>query len=105
MRGCCRFCSFFYHELPGLKSIQHGLCGLSWGYPAGGVSDILAHLVARRLSERLGEAFVQDAIWSAPRAAADYVRFCFADPTNADAFMAEFGASGLRLSHARNETR
>src|SRR5215472_17519904 len=28
------------------------------GYPAGGVSDILARLVAQRLSERLGQPFV-----------------------------------------------
>jgi tripartite-type tricarboxylate transporter receptor subunit TctC len=30
------------------------------GYPAGGVSDILARLVGQRLSERLGRAFVVD---------------------------------------------
>jgi tripartite-type tricarboxylate transporter receptor subunit TctC len=28
------------------------------GYPAGGVSDILARLVGRKLSERLGQPFI-----------------------------------------------
>jgi len=27
----------------------------------------------------------------------DYVRFCFADPAHADAFMAEFGGQGITI--------